>query len=86
MDGEDGQEAMTGNVKLSVRETVRRLDDKSIGQSSSSKQQHKQRFVKHRMGKGVKRDGLIQARIDSLASSSGGIKLTGLIRVAGERK
>ena len=36
-------------------------------------------------GKGVKRDGLIQARMDSL-QSSGGIKLTGLIKVAGKRK
>ena len=37
------------------------------------------------MCRGVKRDGLIQAPIDSLASSSGGIKLTGLIKVGKEK-
>ena len=82
--GGDGQEAMTGNVKLSVRETVRRLEDgMSFGKLSSSSKQKKSRFVKPRMGRGVKRDGLVQARIESLVSSSGGLKLTGLVRMEG---
>ena len=38
------------------------------------------------MGRGVKRDGLVQARIESLVSSSGGLKLTGLVRGEGKRK
>ena len=51
----------TDNVKLSVKEAVRKLEGEQFGQSSSSSGQRKPRFVKPRMGKGVKRDGLIQA-------------------------
>ena len=79
---------MSGRVKLSVKETVKMLED---GQSfekllSSSSKQKTSRFVKPRMGRGVKRDGLVQARIESLVSSSGGLKLTGLVRMEGKRK
>ena len=76
----EGQEAKIGAVK----EAVKGLEDEHIVKSSSSGQR-KPRFVKPRMVRGVKKDRLIQARIDSL-SSSGGVKLTGLIKVAGKRK
>ena len=57
------------------------MEGEQFGQSSTSSGPKKPRFVKPRGVRGVKSDGLIQARIDSL-QSSGGIKLTGLIKVA----
>ena len=86
-DDQDDQEEMSGRVKLSVKETVKMLEDgQSFAKLSSSSKQKKSRFVKPRMGRGVKRDGLVQARIESLVSSSGGLKLTGLVRGEGKRK
>ena len=78
---------MTGSVTLSVRETVRRLEvGMNFGKLSSSSKHNKSRIVKPRMGRGIKRNGLVQARIESLVSSSGGLKLSGLIKMDGKRK
>jgi hypothetical protein len=62
-----------------VKETVNKLEDGiSFEKSSSFSKQKKSRIVKPRMGRGIKRDGLVQARIESLVAASGGLKLTGL--------
>ena len=83
----DGLGGGTGMVILSVKETVKKLEDGiSFEKSSSSSKQKKFRIVKPRMGRGIKRDGLVQARIESLIAASGGIKLTGLVKTDGKRK
>ena len=85
--GEDGQEEMTGSVTLSVRETVSQLEvGINFGKLSSSSKHKKSRIVKPRMGRGINREGLVQARSESLVSSSGGLKLTGLVKMDGKRK
>ena len=61
-------------------------DGISFEKSSSSSKQKKSRIVKPRMGRGIKRDGLVQTRIESFVAASGGIKLTGLVKTDGKRK
>ena len=44
------------------------------------------RFVKPSGKRGVKHDGLIQTRIESLAARGEGSKITGLVKSVGKRK
>ena len=84
----DGQGEVTGVEILSVREAVKKFEvGISFEKSLLSSKQKKARFVKPRMRRGVKSDGLIQARINSLVTaSSGGLKLKGLVKTDGKRK
>ena len=78
---------MTGVDILSVRETVRKFEvGISFEKSLLSSKQKKARFVKPRMRRGVKSDGLIQARISSLVTASGGPKLNCFVKTEGKRK
>ena len=83
----DGQGEVTGVDILSVREAVKKFEvGISFEKSLLSSKQKKARFVKPRMRRGVKSDGLIQARISSLVTASGGLKLNSFVKTEGKRK
>jgi hypothetical protein len=78
--GEEGRDG--GTV---VKKAVCRIESgENFRRMLSSTPKSSSKFVIPRRGKGIKRDGLIQTRMDSLAlSGEGGAKITGLVRVVG---
>ena len=73
--GEGGEGGQGGKVKLAVE----RLEE-------GNTELRLPRFVKPSGRRGVKRDGLVQTRIDNLVRLGGGSKITGLVRGEGKRK
>jgi hypothetical protein len=73
--GEGGEGGQGGKVKLAVE----RLEE-------GNTELKLPRFVKPSGRRGVKRDGLVQTRIDNLVRLGGGSKITGLVRGEGKRK
>ena len=84
------RQGVVGQDDGAVRREVRRLEG-GVGGCSTNTQTSfgtakTPRFVKPRRRRGVKKDSLIQTRIESLISFSGDKEISGLVRVEGNGK